>query len=203
MLRLEPALLSVLEFDLLILHPEAPLTLLSNEFYLWRRRRRQLITPETVALPAETAGRSEDERFVHFLGIAQQRCEELYRDLYTSNAHFLYTPAEISSGIFSFVFKHEYGYEDIDEFLLSIQPEEVRTNGQKRESFQNSLQIVQHAVFEFVEFDKDYDPASQGPKVNEIMTRLRKWIKTLNKKKRIAAGTDGDTAAKRSKSVQI
>lgn len=196
-LKLEPILLDVLSFDIMILHGEGPLTLMNNEYYHWRRRRRALDCPSTFQPTADGAG----EPFVEFLTAMQNACEKLYLDLYATDIHFLCTPAEVAVGIFAYVTKTVYGLPDVDDFLLSLQPEGVRSDPKQTQQFTEKAALIAHVVFEFQEQDKAYDVSFWGPAVADIMKEVRRWSKLVqgaSKRKRAL-----DKAASQSKKVKV
>eukprot|EP01057_Protomagalhaensia_wolfi_P001769 Protomagalhaensia_wolfi_Nauph_80__1768@NODE_20_length_4859_cov_275_667427_g15_i0_p2_GENE_NODE_20_length_4859_cov_275_667427_g15_i0NODE_20_length_4859_cov_275_667427_g15_i0_p2_ORF_typecomplete_len364_score80_41Cyclin_N/PF00134_23/1_6e12_NODE_20_length_4859_cov_275_667427_g15_i010122103 len=197
--RLEAVVLQVLKFHLLILHVGTPLTFLTNEYYLFKRRQNQLATPEnwspSNATHSNGSPKTPEELFGEFVGHLQEQCEQLSLRTYESQLNFLYSPAELAVGIFLHVASVDFGLDatTLLEFVTGIQPAAIQTVPAEVQKFKERALILKHEIFSFAESaEVDFDAARFAAKFKEI----RKWRLNLERggrKKRDTTTTSGGT----------
>lgn len=194
-LELEVVVLSVLDFELLILHGEPIITMLTNEYFFYRRRTRQMEAPRPrpgafftglgLQEVKPEGGASEgsveaiEKAFIAWITRLQTECESLYLKLHMTDLHLLLSPAELGLGVFSYLTKTEYGLEDIDKFLLVLQAPEVR---REPDAFFANLMTIRNAIHNFADQERHYDLNAEAPKIQALMRKLKKGTAQMKKR---------------------
>eukprot|EP01053_Blabericola_migrator_P002102 Blabericola_migrator_1__2101@NODE_157_length_12604_cov_91_609237_g137_i0_p5_GENE_NODE_157_length_12604_cov_91_609237_g137_i0NODE_157_length_12604_cov_91_609237_g137_i0_p5_ORF_typecomplete_len314_score64_77Cyclin_N/PF00134_23/1_5e11_NODE_157_length_12604_cov_91_609237_g137_i040094950 len=201
-LRLEATVLSVLKFHLLVLHVGTPLTFLTNEYYLFRRRQQVWETPRnwtpTNSRHSNGTEKTKEELFGEFVGHLQEQCEQLSLRMYGSMLNFLYQPSELAIGIFLHVGTIDFELPNLQDFVLKVQPVSVRSSSGESEKFKERMLLIKNEVFEFVEGDSHFDSNWFAAKFRE----LKKWKTTVERggrKKRAGGATSETPISKKAK----
>lgn len=165
-LKTEPVVLQTLGFDLLVLHPDGPFQLLFSNYFSFRRCRGNLAVPSNFKAKEQpdsaqkSANSTADLIFSAWLRHIQDDCEDLYLRLYETDAHFLFLPGEMAIGIFTYIMKGNQSCTDIDEYILGIQPDTVKSDPARLAKLKNISQQVHQTIADFLAVPTDIDAAA-------------------------------------------
>ncbi|EZG56674.1 40S ribosomal protein S23 [Gregarina niphandrodes] len=195
----EAILCQAIQFDFRILHGDAPLTHLVNSYYGFRKKNRLLTVPavnfESRVAASRGAGTAtgekpaagEEEIFVEWLGQLQTACEKLYLQLYASDTHFLFRPAEVATGVFRHVLKTRYQLADADDFLTNFLNIAAKGDPEAAARLRKTVDHTAHEAYKQETFMASYNMDYWRPKIQEYLKEARKWARQLERKRPLDA----------------